>query len=148
VFVSAANACFAPQTRAGHREWKILASPFYKRRIKRIFPGLLLMLVTVIALGSVFLLPGDYATAAQSALYAVGSLSNIFFVANTGYFDAASETMPLLQLVAGGGRAILFRLAHITVPPRKVHREQPSAPRCCLYCDRVLQLRVERISCG
>jgi peptidoglycan/LPS O-acetylase OafA/YrhL len=42
-------------------------------------------------------MPGDYETAARSAVYAAGSLSNIFFLNNTGYFDAASETMPFLH---------------------------------------------------
>ena len=70
---------------------------FYERRIKRIFPALFVMLAIVIALGSVFLMPGDYDTMAHSAVYAVVSLSNIFFLNNTGYFDAISGTMPLLH---------------------------------------------------
>jgi peptidoglycan/LPS O-acetylase OafA/YrhL len=70
---------------------------FYERRIKRIVPALLVMLAIVFGLGWLFLMPGDYDTMARSALYTVISFSNIFFALNTGYFDAASGTMPLLH---------------------------------------------------
>lgn len=70
---------------------------FYERRIRRIFPALLVMLAAVLALGPFLLVPGDYKVAGWSALYAAASLSNIYFLFNTGYFDAAAESLPLLH---------------------------------------------------
>jgi len=70
---------------------------FYVRRIKRIAPALLTMILVVIGAGYLILDPGDYLLAARSGLYAVGGVSNFFFLANTGYFDPIAETMPLLH---------------------------------------------------
>jgi peptidoglycan/LPS O-acetylase OafA/YrhL len=70
---------------------------FYARRIRRIVPALVVLLALSIAIGFALLTPGDYETMAQSALYALFGLSNFFFFNNTGYFDAASNTMPLLH---------------------------------------------------
>jgi peptidoglycan/LPS O-acetylase OafA/YrhL len=70
---------------------------FYDRRIRRILPVLLLMLIVVTAFGWLFLFPGEYEGEATSALYAIASASNIYFLGNTGYFDTASNTMPLLH---------------------------------------------------
>lgn len=70
---------------------------FYERRIKRIVPALLVVLVASLAAGWFVLQPGDYQSMAQSAIYAVFSFSNVFFLNHTGYFDAAANTMPLLH---------------------------------------------------
>ncbi len=70
---------------------------FYERRIKRIFPALLTMIVVTLAGGAFFLTPGDYATGARSAIRAVLSVSNIFFYKHTGYFDQAAELQPMLH---------------------------------------------------
>src|ERR1700733_7688239 len=70
---------------------------FYVRRIKRIAPALLTMILAVIVAGYLILDPGDYLLAARSGLYALGGVSNFFFLANTGYFDPIAETMPLLH---------------------------------------------------
>ena len=70
---------------------------FYARRIKRILPALLVMLIVVLAAGAFLLMPGDYEVTAWSALYTAGSLSNFYFLRHTGYFDVASELMPLLH---------------------------------------------------
>jgi peptidoglycan/LPS O-acetylase OafA/YrhL len=70
---------------------------FYARRIRRIFPALLTMLTVVLLIGVFFLMPGDYDVTGRSALYAAASVSNFYFLKHTGYFDVASETMPLLH---------------------------------------------------
>jgi peptidoglycan/LPS O-acetylase OafA/YrhL len=43
-------------------------------------------------------MPGDYEVTGRSALYAAGSLSNFCFFKHTGYFDSASDMMPLLHI--------------------------------------------------
>ncbi|WP_447981332.1 acyltransferase family protein [Achromobacter kerstersii] len=72
-------------------------SDFYARRIRRIFPALIIVLLATSAVGYFILAPGDYAAQGRSAIAAAASISNIFFFLNTGYFDNASETLPLLH---------------------------------------------------
>jgi peptidoglycan/LPS O-acetylase OafA/YrhL len=70
---------------------------FYSRRIRRIFPALLVMILTTTAFGYFLLFPGDYKEFAKSGVYAALSLSNVFFFLSTGYFDIPSELMGLLH---------------------------------------------------
>src|SRR4029077_11983275 len=70
---------------------------FYARRIRRIFPALLVMILMTTGLGYFLLFPGDYKELAQSGLYAALSLSNVFFFFSTGYFDIPAESKGLLH---------------------------------------------------
>jgi peptidoglycan/LPS O-acetylase OafA/YrhL len=70
---------------------------FYSRRMRRIFPALLVMIVLTTGLGCFLLFPGDYKEFAQSGLYASLSLSNVFFLFSTGYFDIPAESKGLLH---------------------------------------------------
>ncbi|HEY6258260.1 MAG TPA: acyltransferase family protein [Xanthobacteraceae bacterium] len=70
---------------------------FYARRIRRIFPALLVMILATIALAYFVLLPGDYKELAESGSYAALSLGNVFFFLTTGYFDSPAEAKGLLH---------------------------------------------------
>jgi peptidoglycan/LPS O-acetylase OafA/YrhL len=70
---------------------------FYGRRIRRIFPALLAMLLVTTGLGYFLLLPGDYRDFAESAVYSALSLGNVFFFFSTGYFDIPAEAKGLLH---------------------------------------------------
>ena len=70
---------------------------FYERRVRRIVPALAALVALVLVAGWVLLLPGDYRQMGRSALWALGASSNLFFLDNTGYFDAAATSMPLLH---------------------------------------------------
>lgn len=70
---------------------------FYLRRFRRIFPALLAVIAFCLASGYFLLMPGDYADVGESARYALFALSNLFFYANTGYFDQAAEFQLLLH---------------------------------------------------
>ncbi len=70
---------------------------FYSRRIRRIFPALLVMILVTTGLGYFLLFPGDYKEFAQSGLYAALSLGNVFFYLSTGYFDIPAESKGLLH---------------------------------------------------
>ncbi|MFD1745286.1 acyltransferase family protein [Rhizobium helianthi] len=72
-------------------------SDFYRRRIKRIAPPLILMISSVLAFGWLFLMPSEYAELAKSAAYAALGFGNLYFYHNTEYFDQAAETQPLLH---------------------------------------------------
>lgn len=70
---------------------------FYDRRMRRILPALLTMLAVVLFAGHLMLSPGDYVALAKSTAAAGFGVSNFFFHTNTGYFDQASDLMPLLH---------------------------------------------------
>lgn len=71
---------------------------FYIRRINRIFPGLLLVLLTCILLGPALMYPAEYALMGKSALFSALFSANIHFYLESGYWDVASKLKPLLHL--------------------------------------------------
>jgi peptidoglycan/LPS O-acetylase OafA/YrhL len=70
---------------------------FYKRRILRILPALFVMFLVTSILAYVYCLPVELEEYARSLASAVGSISNIYFAATAGYFDAPAATKPLLH---------------------------------------------------
>ncbi|MBR2692330.1 MAG: acyltransferase family protein [Aquamicrobium sp.] len=70
---------------------------FYGRRIRRIYPALLAVLATTLAVGWFFLIPDDYALTGESAAYAAVGAGNLFYYWNTGYFDRSAELQLLLH---------------------------------------------------
>ncbi|MBW7974507.1 acyltransferase [Bradyrhizobium sp. BR 10289] len=70
---------------------------FYARRMRRIVPALLAMLLCVIIAGRFVLMPPDYKSLGASAGVASIGLSNFYFLSNTGYFDRSSDLLPLLH---------------------------------------------------
>ncbi|MDL2226957.1 acyltransferase, partial [Deltaproteobacteria bacterium OttesenSCG-928-M10] len=70
---------------------------FYERRCRRILPPLLVMAMATSAWAWFILLPYDFVNFGRSLAAAATFWSNIYFYKNTGYFDAAAETMPLLH---------------------------------------------------
>ena len=71
---------------------------FYGRRIRRIFPALAVCLAAVLAFGLVYLMPFELAQLGKHVFFAAGFLSNIALWSESGYFDAAATTKPLLHL--------------------------------------------------
>jgi peptidoglycan/LPS O-acetylase OafA/YrhL len=71
---------------------------FYARRIKRIFPALLLVLAFTWLLGWDILLPPEYRQLGTHVTGGAGFVSNFVLWRESGYFDAASDTKPLLHL--------------------------------------------------
>jgi peptidoglycan/LPS O-acetylase OafA/YrhL len=71
---------------------------FYARRIKRIFPSLIAMLVLALAYGWLALLPSEYQHVGGHV--AAGSIfvQNIALLRESGYFDTAASLKPLLHL--------------------------------------------------
>lgn len=73
---------------------------FYERRVRRLAPALLLVLVVTLVLGAVFLVPigGEQQGLAKSAIATVLLASNIWLAhATGGYFDAPAASQPLLH---------------------------------------------------
>ncbi|MFT4113859.1 acyltransferase family protein [Silvibacterium sp.] len=70
---------------------------FYERRIRRIIPALLGVLIFSSIMAWRFLLPTEMRDYGLSLLAAVFSFSNIYFWTQSGYFDAPAATKPLLH---------------------------------------------------
>jgi peptidoglycan/LPS O-acetylase OafA/YrhL len=73
-------------------------SNFYARRVKRIFPALILVLFSSFVLGWFVLFPDEYKQLGKHIAGASGFVSNFILWGEEGYFDNASETKPLLHL--------------------------------------------------
>jgi len=71
---------------------------FYSRRIRRIFPALILVLTATLLLGALVLFPGEYGQLGWHTIMAGLFSSNLQLWSETGYFDPAAEVKPLLHL--------------------------------------------------
>ena len=71
---------------------------FYGRRIRRIFPALVLVLVGTYVAGWFILFPWEFRQLGKHLVAAALFVSNFALVQEAGYFDAAFQTKPLLHL--------------------------------------------------
>jgi peptidoglycan/LPS O-acetylase OafA/YrhL len=71
---------------------------FYTRRILRIFPALLTILVACFAFGWFVLVTDEYTQLAKHIVGGAGFVSNFILWNESGYFDNSSDTKPLLHL--------------------------------------------------
>lgn len=71
---------------------------FYMRRIKRIFPALLLVLVCSFSFGWLTLLANEYKQLGKHIVASAGFVSNFVLWKESGYFDNVAITKPLLHL--------------------------------------------------
>lgn len=71
---------------------------FYSRRIRRIFPALLVVLMACLAFGWIALLAGEYKQLGKHTMAGAAFFSNVIFWQESGYFDIAGELKPLLHL--------------------------------------------------
>lgn len=71
---------------------------FYVRRIRRIFPALLIMLTSILLFGWYVLLPDEFRMLSKHVLGGIGFSSNFILWNEVGYFDDSADTKPLLHL--------------------------------------------------
>jgi peptidoglycan/LPS O-acetylase OafA/YrhL len=73
---------------------------FYRRRIKRIAPPMLVVVFLTILTGQILMVPEDASKMAKSAVWSLSSLANVYFwkYQDTGYFAPDSRHSPLLHL--------------------------------------------------
>jgi peptidoglycan/LPS O-acetylase OafA/YrhL len=71
---------------------------FYGRRIKRIFPALLTVLITCYLFGWLTLLADEFKQLGKHLVAGAGFVSNLVLWSEAGYFDNSAETKPLLHL--------------------------------------------------
>ncbi|XXF76971.1 acyltransferase family protein [Myxococcaceae bacterium GXIMD 01537] len=71
---------------------------FYKKRILRLFPALLLMLAACLLFGWRFLFAEELGQLGKHVVAGAGFLSNFVLWSESGYFDNVADTKPLLHL--------------------------------------------------
>jgi peptidoglycan/LPS O-acetylase OafA/YrhL len=71
---------------------------FFGRRIRRIFPALILVLACSLAFGWFALVADEYAQLGKHVASGAAFINNFILVAESGYFDSAAETKPMLHL--------------------------------------------------
>jgi len=72
-------------------------SRFYARRVRRIFPALFVVLLVSTLFAVVTFEPDAYQRFFTELRYAILQISNFLFSQELGYFDASTETSPLLH---------------------------------------------------
>jgi peptidoglycan/LPS O-acetylase OafA/YrhL len=70
---------------------------FWERRIRRILPALATVTVATLLAGWFLLMPDAYASLGKSVVGLALLISNVHFVRDTGYFEAAAAEKPLLH---------------------------------------------------
>ena len=71
---------------------------FYQRRIRRIFPALVTVLFAALVLGWFGLLPEKFGQLGRHVAGGAAFISNFVLWGESGYFDSAADTKPLLHL--------------------------------------------------
>jgi peptidoglycan/LPS O-acetylase OafA/YrhL len=70
---------------------------FYERRARRILPALIVVLLACIPFVLISMLPREVTEFSKSVIAVCAFVSNVFFWAQSGYFDRAAELKPLLH---------------------------------------------------
>lgn len=71
---------------------------FYCRRIRRIFPALITVLLSSLGIGWFVLLTDEYLELGWHSVAATGFISNLILWGESGYFDGSADTKILLHL--------------------------------------------------
>ncbi len=71
---------------------------FYARRIKRIFPALLVVFLPTLVVGWYVLFSDEFSQLGKHVAAGAGFVSNIILWGEAGYFDTIAKTKPLLHL--------------------------------------------------
>src|SRR5450432_1606021 len=71
---------------------------FYARRVRRIFPALIVVFAACWALGWVFMLAAEYEPFNRDVVAGSAFISNFVFWSDVSYFSAAAASKPLLHL--------------------------------------------------
>jgi peptidoglycan/LPS O-acetylase OafA/YrhL len=71
---------------------------FYARRIRRIFPALVLVMAACLVFGWFAMLADEYKLLGKHMASGAGFIANLTLWRESGYFDSAADTKPLLHL--------------------------------------------------
>ncbi len=76
---------------------KFTFAAFYERRARRILPVLIVVVLVCVPFVLIFMLPREVLEFSKSVIAVCVFASNVFFWAQSGYFDRAAELKPLLH---------------------------------------------------
>jgi peptidoglycan/LPS O-acetylase OafA/YrhL len=79
-------------------EGKFSILDFYSRRVRRIFPALLVVLAATLIFSWVILLHGEFVQVGKHVAAGGGFVANLVLWAESGYFDSSASVKPLLHL--------------------------------------------------
>lgn len=71
---------------------------FYMRRVRRIFPALMVVLVSTFAAGWVVMMGDEFKSLSKHIVSGIAFVQNVMMYTEAGYFDASAETKPLMHL--------------------------------------------------
>ena len=74
------------------------AASFYARRIRQIFPALIIVLVATFAFGWLYFLPMELLSLGKNILASALFSANLMLLSEVSYFDVAAHMKPLLHL--------------------------------------------------
>ncbi len=83
--------------RTEHQRGTFSFANFYVRRIRRLFPALLVTLAVTLVAGAFVLAPSRLESLSDSVILASLSASNVLFWLQSGYFDVDASLKPLLH---------------------------------------------------
>lgn len=114
---------------------------FYLRRMRRILPALIVVLIFSTIFAWLILLPQDLRDYSKSLVSALGSFSNLYFFSSLsfGYFSTDSELIPLLHTWSLGIEEQfyifwpLFLIAAFSIPVKLKKRVEMSIHHKLLY---------------
>jgi peptidoglycan/LPS O-acetylase OafA/YrhL len=78
-------------------EKKFSLVAFWERRIRRILPALVVVVLATLVAGWFLYLPDDLMSLGASVMAQSALISNVFFYWHSGYFEAGADTLPLLH---------------------------------------------------
>jgi len=81
-----------------HHEGGFSFKEFYARRIRRLFPALITMLVVTLGYGWLILLPDEFRQLGKHVAAGTLFIQNFVFWKESGYFDIHANLKPLLNL--------------------------------------------------
>lgn len=73
-------------------------SSFYIKRVKRLFPSLILVLISCLIFGYYFLVASEFTQLGKHTFSGALFIQNIILFFESGYFDGSSDLKPLLHL--------------------------------------------------
>jgi peptidoglycan/LPS O-acetylase OafA/YrhL len=106
---------------------------FYQRRIRRIFPALIIVLIATFVAGWLVLLPNEFAEIGKQIVASAVFSANLLFYSEIGYFDVAASSKPLLHLWSLGVEEqfyIVWPLLLITLSRLKL---SPAIPLALIF---------------
>jgi peptidoglycan/LPS O-acetylase OafA/YrhL len=73
---------------------------FYRRRIKRIAPAMLVVVAVTLVFAQLLMLPEDARDTGKAAIWSLSSMANVYFwlYQDSGYFATDSANLPMLHL--------------------------------------------------